>query len=312
MCGNPPQHLRRVRFAMVASARRSKRTFVAAFLAPAAAIYAVFVIWPLMQTFWLSLFKYKGLSANKTFNAPDNYTWLLKEPVFLETLKHNLFLLLVGGLVIMSLSLLIAHAMQGGGWLSRSLRSIFLFPQVISIVVVAVIWQFVYNPSSGLLNAGLDAAGLDHMKTQWIAQKSTALGAVTTTFVWWALGFYVMLFSAGLGAISHEVGEAAQLDGAHGWKRFWKVTWPMLWSVRRIAVTYLISNVLNVFALVFVMTQGGPDRATETMLTFLYQVGFEQSSYGKASAIAVVSFGFALLLCGAAFGLMRKDPEGAT
>lgn len=296
---------------MVASARSSKRAFAFAFLAPATALYALFVLWPLAQTFWLSLFKYRGLSASKTFNAPDNYIWLFKEPVFLETLKHNLFLLLVGGFIIMSLSLLIAHAMQATGWLSRLLRSVFLFPQVISVVVVAVIWQFVYNPSSGLLNAGLDVAGMDHLQTQWIAQKSTALGAVTTTFVWWALGFYVMLFSAGLGAISSEVGEAASLDGAQGWRRFWKVTWPMLWSVRRIAVIYLVSNVLNVFALVYVMTQGGPDRATETILTFLYQVGFEQSSYGKASAIAVASFAFALLLCGGAFLFMRRDPEGA-
>lgn len=296
---------------MVASARSSKRAFVAAFLTPAAALYALFVLWPVAQTFWLSLFKYKGLSSNKSFNAPDNYTWLYREPVFVESLKHGLFLLLVGGFAIMCLSLLLAHAMQSSGWLSRMLRSVFLFPQVISIVVVAVIWQFVYNPASGLLNAGLDASGLAPLKAQWIAQKSTALGAVTTTFVWWALGFYVMLFSAGLGAVSAEVGEAASLDGAQGWKRFWKITWPMLWSIRRIAVIYLISNVLNVFALAFVMTQGGPDRATETILTFLYQVGFEQSSYGKASAIAVISFAFAMLLCGVAFGLMRKDPEAA-
>ena len=75
-------------------------------------------------------------------------------------------------------------------------------------------------------------------------------------------------------------------DGVTGLLRFWRITWPMLWSIRRVAAVYLLSNVLNVFALVFVMTQGGPDRATDTVLTFLYQTGFEQSNYGRASAVA--------------------------
>ena len=147
--------------------------------------------------------------------------------------------------------------------------------------------------------------------TGWIAQSNTALFAVTIAFIWWALGFYVMLFTAGLQSIPNEVTEAAELDGATGWNRFLRITWPMLWSIKRISAIYLLSNVLNVFALVFVMTQGGPDNATQTMLTFLYQTGFEQSHYGRASALAACNFVLALGLSGLLFLFTRRNPEAA-
>jgi N-acetylglucosamine transport system permease protein len=201
--------------------------------------------------------------------------------------------------------------MASTGRLSKVLRSVFLFPQIISVVVVAVIWQFIYNPSHGLLNATIGVFQGGSPKTGWISQSNTALLAVTVAFIWWALGFYVMLFTAGLQSIPSEVTEAAELDGATGWNRFCKVTWPMLWSIKRISAIYLLSNVLNVFALVFVMTQGGPDNATQTMLTFLYQTGFEQSHYGRASALAACNFVLALGLSGVLFFITRRNPEAA-
>ncbi len=290
---------------------RSRTSFVVAFLAPAASIYAIFVLWPLVATFQLSLYRYRGLSASKTWNFPENYKWLFENDLFWRTLKNNAFLLVFGGITILILSLLISHAMASTGRLSKVLRSVFLFPQIISVVVVAVIWQFIYNPSHGLLNATIGLVQSETPKTGWIAQSNTALFAVTIAFIWWALGFYVMLFTAGLQSIPSEVTEAAELDGATGWNRFSRITWPMLWSIKRISAIYLLSNVLNVFALVFVMTQGGPDNATQTMLTFLYQTGFEQSHYGRASALAACNFVLALGLSGLLFFFTRRNPEAA-
>lgn len=291
--------------------QRGRTGFVFAFLAPAVALYSLFVVWPLIQTFQLSVYRYKGLSANKTFNGADNYQWLFVNKVFWLTLKNNAFLLIVGGAAILAISVSLAHAMSHKSKLSQVMRGVFLFPQIISVVVVAVIWQFMYNPNHGLVNATLDRFGMASLKHGWLAEKATSLPAVTLVFVWWALGFYVMLFSAGLQSIPEEIQEAAKLDGANGLRKFWKVTWPMLWSMKRVAGIYLLSMVLNVFALVYVMTSGGPDRATETMLTFLYQTGFEQSNYGRASALATTNFVLALLLSALLFALMRRNPEEA-
>jgi N-acetylglucosamine transport system permease protein len=175
---------------------------------------------------------------------------------------------------------------------------------------VSLLWKFLYHPTIGLINSMLSGLGLGRFAETWLGDKAFALPSVTAAFIWWALGFYVMLFTAGLASIPGEVREAAELDGARGAVRFWKVTWPMLWSVKRVALTYVVINVMNIFALVFLMTRGGdPDRATETTLTYLYEVGFESSKFGHASAIAVANFTLSMILAGAILLLYRRSPE---
>ena len=180
-----------------------------------------------------------------------------------------------------------------------------------SLVVVAIVWQFIYNPSFGLLTSGMNAAGLGKATRAWLGDESTALPAVGVVFVWYIVGFYITLFAAGLRTIPGEVHEAAQLDGAHGLQKFWRVTWPMLWAVKRVAAVYLIVNVLNIFALVYLTTQGGPDRKTEVILTYLYESAFKNNQFGYATAIAVVNFILAMALCGLVLFLYRRNPEAA-
>jgi N-acetylglucosamine transport system permease protein len=206
------------------------------------------------------------------------------------------------------LSLLLAHGMQSNNRAVRALRGLYLFPQVVSLVVVAIIWQFMYNPSYGLLTNATSAVGLIQFEKP-LADSSQALGAVGIAFVWYAVGFYIMLFSAGLKQIPEEVNEAAQLDGSSGWHRFWKVTWPMLWSVKRIAIIYIVINVLNIFALVWVMTEGGPNRATETLLTLLYKAAFKESEFGYGTSVAVANFALAMALAAVLMFVFRKNPE---
>jgi len=206
------------------------------------------------------------------------------------------------------LSILIAHGMQANNRAVRTLRGLYLFPQVVSLVIVAIIWQFMYHPSSGLITKGSETLGITAISKP-LADSNQALAAVGIAFVWYALGFYIMLFSAGLKQIPEEVNEAAELDGSGGWHRFWKVTWPMLWSVKRIATIYIVINVLNIFALVWVMTEGGPNRATETLLTLLYKSAFKESDYGYGTSVAVANFILAMMLAGILMFVFRKNPE---
>lgn len=291
-------------------ARRERALFLVGFLAPACLVYAGFVLYPLLSAIALSAYRWRGVSIRRTFVGLQNYEQLLQDGAFWQSIQNNLWLLLVGGGATLALALLVAHAMTGRGRVAALLRSIFLFPQVVSVVVVAVLWQFIFNPQ-GLLNAGLRGIGLEGLAQAWLGDPSWALPAVGVAFVWYAVGFYVLLFAAGLQSIPQETHEAAELDGALGWRRFVTITWPLLWSVKRVAVVYLTITVMNVFALPFLMTRGGPDRASESILTFLYQTAFEHSQFGYATAVAVGNFVVVMTLSLALLFAFRRDPTEA-
>lgn len=291
--------------------RRGRGLFILAFLSPAALIYALFVLWPLLQAFAFSTYRWSGLSTRRKFIGADNFTKLAGDAAFRKAVQNNLTLLVVGGAFIIALALLVAHAIQARGRMASLVRSIVLFPQMTSLVVVAVLWMFVFNPQFGLLTSLLKAVGLGGWVHTWLGESKTALGSVGVAFVWYALGFYILLFSAGLKSIPAEVGEACSLDGASGWQRFRRVTWPMLWSVKRIAIVHLAITVVNVFTLVWLMTNGGPDRSTETMLTYLYENAFANTQVGYATAIAVANFVLIMALSLAILAAFRRDPTEA-
>jgi N-acetylglucosamine transport system permease protein len=285
--------------------------FIAGFLAPAVVLYGLFVVWPVAEAFAFSMYRWRGVSEHRTFVGLDNFVRLGSDPVFRLSLGHNLIFLCVGGAAIMALGLAIAHAVHGSGRGVRALRGVYLFPQIISGVVVAILWMFIYNPSFGVLNGVLKVLGLEALALDWLGTPRTALPALVVTFVWHGVGFYIMLFSAGLRTIPEEVHEAALLDGVSGVRLFFSITLPMLWAVMRVAMVYVVIGALNVFALVFLMTVGGPDRRTETMLTYLYEQAFKNSEFGYATALAVANFAIVMLLAGLVMALFRRNPQDA-
>jgi len=288
--------------------KRGRGLFILSFLAPAVLIYAGIVVLPLIQSFMYSAYDWRGLSSERTYVGFDNFVKLSHDDVFWRTVRNNLTLFVVGGLIVMALAVGIAHGLQGRGIVAKTLRSVVLFPQMISLVAVAVLWMFVFNPQFGLVTSLLEAVGLGKLTHTWLGEPATALPSVGVAFAWYAVGFYIMLFAAALKAIPADVMEASELDGAVGLRRFWKVTWPMLWSVKRIAVVHYAITVVNIFALVLLMTQGGPDRATEMMLTYLYERAFSDSQLGYATAIAVANFVVVMLLAVGILLAFRRNP----
>lgn len=291
--------------------QKGRGLFIVSFLAPAVLLYGVFVIWPLLQAFVLSTYRWRGVSLHKKFVGMENFAKLSHDEAFAKAVRNNLTLLVVGGFVIMVLAVALAHAMQGKGKLAGALRSVILLPQMVSLVVVAIMWMFIFNPQFGLLTSGLNAVGLGGWVHTWLGDPKTALPSVGTAFAWYALGFYAMLFATALRSLPEETSEAAELDGAVGFTRFWKVTWPMLWSVKRIAVVHLTITVVNVFSLVYLMTRGGPNRATEVLLTYLYENAFTNSQFGYATAIAVANFLIVMVLSLLILAFFRRDPQEA-
>lgn len=289
--------------------KRGRGLFIVSFLAPAVLIYTGVVIYPLIQSFALSTYQWRGLSNRKTYVGAGNFVKLAHDDIFWKAVRNNISLLVVGGIIILAIAVSVAHGIQGNSRLSKTLRSIVLFPQMISLVAVSILWLFILNPEFGLVTSFLNAVGLKGLVHTWLGESQTALPSVGVAFAWYAVGFYIMLFAAGLKSIPADIYEASALDGAVGLRRFWKVTWPMLWSVKRIAVVHLAITVVNVFALVYLMTQGGPDHSTEVMLTYLYSNAFQYSQFGYATAIAVANFVIVMLIAVAILMAFRRDPS---
>ncbi len=291
--------------------KRGKGLFVLSFLTPAVLLYGLFVVWPLIQAFQISFYRWHGVSARKKFVGLENYANLMKDTAFHKALTNNLLLLVIGGVITLALAILVAHALNQRTTIAKCLRWFILTPQMLSLVVVAILWMFIYNPSFGLVTSGMKILGLGNLVHTWLGESKTALPAVGIAFIWYAAGFYILLFSAALKGIPEEVTEAAELDGARGMNRFVKVTWPLLWSIKRVAIVHLTITVMNVFVLVYVMTNGGPDRATETLLTYLYQSAFTNSEYGYATAIAVANFAVVMVISLLILLAFRRNPEGS-
>ena len=290
--------------------KKSRALFVGLYLSPALLCYIVLVIWPLIQAFQFSLYRWSGLSNRATYIGLQNFQKLIHDHHFGNAFRHNLWILVIGGSCIVALSLMVAHLLAGTRHLNRLLRGVILFPQMMSLTVVAILWLFIYNFQSGLLNGSLKLLHLKGLRHTWLANPHYALAAVTVAFAWYAVGFYAMIFSAGISGIPAEVFEAANLDGATGWRKFRFVTWDNLWSVKRIVGVHLTITVLNVFSLVYLM-EGQGDRKTDVLLTYMYENAFQDSRLGYATAIAVANFIAAMIFSFAILKIVGRDPTEA-
>jgi N-acetylglucosamine transport system permease protein len=268
-----------------------KYRLIIPFLAPSLLLYAVFVLYPYIQAFWISLHQWRGVSANKKYIGLDNYRKLADDDNFWNALRHNGEMLIVLPIFTIGFAMLFAALFVQGGKGVRGAnfyRVVFFFPQVISVVIVGILWQYIYNPNSGLVNGFLEAVGLDSLTRSWLGDVSTALWAVAAVIVWQAVGFYMVLFVAGMQSIPIDYYEAARLDGASRFAQFRDVTLPLLWENIRVAVVYIAIAALDLFTIIQVMTEGKPQRSTDVVARYMYEQAFKNSQFGYASAIGVV------------------------
>ena len=292
--------------------RHGRRRFLLGALVPALVLHAVFVLSPYAQAFWLSLTDWTGVAGQARFVGADNYARLGGDALFLDALRNNAVMLAVVPAVTIAVGLFLASMLHRGGPRSRSGRAyqiVYFFPQLLSLVVVAVLWSFVYNPNTGLLNSGLRAVGLGPLARSWLAEPNLALVAVMAVLVWSSVGFYVVLFSAAIDAIPRDLFEAAVLDGAGGWTTFRRVTLPLVRETVQVAFVYLGIAALDAFAVVQVMTvgPGGPDGATEVIGLSLYRNAFTYGKFGYASAMGVALFFATLTLAVFALRSGRRE-----
>lgn len=267
-----------------------ERMRVPVFLLPALAVYAAFVLVPIVTSFFFSTLDWQGVGKQYTFVGLRNFRELLGDPVFWKSLRNNLTLVVASlGTQLplgLGLALLLNTPIRG----VRLFRTIYFLPLLMSTVAVGILWTSIYNPAFGVLNSLLAAVGLGHWQRGWLGEESTALWAVIATICWQFTPFYMILFRAALMNIPEELYEAARIDGCAGWQLFRYITVPLLRGTIRTAALLSLIGSLKYFDLVFIMTGGGPNHATELMATYMYSQAFWRFRMGYASAIAVMLF----------------------
>ncbi|MEZ0068336.1 N-acetylglucosamine transport system permease protein [Streptacidiphilus sp. MAP12-20] len=286
------------------------------FLAGPLALYGVFVLSPFAQAFWLSLTSWSGYTAAQPFVGLANYKALMSDPAFWQALEHNGLLLAVVPVATIILGLFFAGVLNvgasagrvGGVRGSSVYQKLYFLPHVLPVVIVAVLWQFLYNPQLGLVNSGLDRLGLGSLKQTWLGDPAVALWSLAAIMLWTGTGFYVVLFSAAMQSIPRELYEAADLDGAGRLGTMWRITLPLLRETVQVSWIYLGIGALDAFALFQVLLpDGGPNDSTNVVSQYLYQTAFQNGQMGYASAIGVVLCLLTLLLAGATFLLSRRE-----
>ena len=275
---------------------RSERWKWAAFLAPALAVYAVFLIYPVVQSGVLSFSSWAGPGRPSVPVGLANYRELFGDPIFWRALGNTAVLLVVSVVIQLpiglGLALIVTSARRG----RRFWRGVFFIPTLMSTVAVAILWRFVYSPDYGIINGFLRAVGLGELAQGWLGQTSTALAAVIGANVWQWAPFYMIIYIAALVGLDHEVYEAAALDGADGWQKFWYITLPLLRPVLFTTSILSLAGSIKAFDLVYIMTDGGPSNSTELLATYMFRQGFTNYRLGYASAIAMVMFLITLVL----------------
>lgn len=296
-----------------------KYRFIVAFLVPPLLLYGIFVLSPYAQTFYIALTDWQGVSADMSFIGLENFVRLVQDADFWNALKHNGLLLLIVPAGTILLALFFAFMLNLGGRRggpavqgvrgAELYRVVYFFPQVLSIAIIAILWQFIYNPRSGLLNGVLEVLGLGFLRQTWLGDPSVALWAVMAVLIWSGVGFYVVLFNAAIQAIPRDLFEAALLDGAGRLATFRRITLPLLWDSVQVAFVYLGIIALDAFALVQIMTfgPGGPDDSTMVTGYYLYENAFEYARFGYATAIGVAMFFLTLTLAVLALRVSRRE-----
>ena len=289
-----------------ATARRTRRQVrgtlpvLVLFLPPALLLFTVFVILPMGEAAWYSFYNWNGYGLPTQWVGTRNYELVFSNGAFRQALINNGLIILISILIQVPLALwlatMVTHRITG----AVTFRLLFFLPYVLADVAAGMIWRFVYDGQFGLVAGIFGVFGMD--APFWLADRQVAFSAVLGVIVWKYFGFHMMLFVAGLQAIDKSVLEAADIDGASGWQKFFRVTLPLLGSTVRLSVFFAVVGSLQLFDMIMPLTGGGPSNATQTMVTFLYTFGVMRMQVGFGSAVGVVLFIVCITL---AFGYKR-------
>ena len=289
--------------------QRLRETLTAwGFLTPAAAHLAVFSFAPILFALYLSVHRWSLGESAKPFVGLENFGRVLRDPLVWISLR-NTVLFTVQVPITMAIALGLALLLRRHSLISRIARTAFFLPYVSSVVAIALVWQWLYHADFGALNWALSALGLGPV--DWLGNPRTALAAVMVVSIWTQVGYQMVVFLAGLQGIPDAYLDAARVDGANAWRRFWRVTFPLLKPVTLFVLVTGIIGSFQVFTTVYVLTDGGPLHATDVLAYRIYQSAWGLSQFGSASALSLLLFAILFWVTWTQFKLLGKRVEYA-
>ncbi|MER7970359.1 sugar ABC transporter permease [Streptomyces sp. NPDC005840] len=272
---------------------RRTRDSYALFLLPGVIAFLLVVVGPFLMNTGVSFTEWQGIGTPR-WTGLANYRELLDDSEFWASFRHSLFMVVAMAAVPTAIGLVLAAALfdyvakHVGARAAAVLRACFYLPQVLPIAVAGIVWSWILAPDDGSLNALLGAVGLGSWQQDWLGDPDLALYSVMAVMVWVQIGFPLVVFMAGLQRVDPQLYEAAELDGAGWWRRFWHITLPQIRPETYVVLTWCTIAALKVFGAVYVLTKGGPGGATDVPSYFSFATFFEKTQVGYGAAISTV------------------------
>jgi multiple sugar transport system permease protein len=292
--------------------QRAQLPFLLTAMLPLGAVWLIFWLYPLLVGLWGSFTDWRGFVAEQPFIGVDNYIELFGDGLFRRSLQNSLLFTLMYVPLALTLALGVALLVEASGRLRPLFRTLYFMPFITSVTATALIWAWLYQPAFGLFNQLLALVGLPEQR--FLRAPEQALPSIVGYQLWKELGFNMVLFIAGLGAIDRSYYEAARVDGANRWQIFWRITLPLLQPT---LVLLLLTNViwsLQVFGPIFIMSSsavndppGGPLNSTITVAVYQWQMAFRQLRLGYGAAVGTVVFTITLVVILLQSRLLRRD-----
>lgn len=269
------------------------------FILPAVLGTLIFIVIPVIFSFSLSFVNWDLLSP-MSFAGLNNYREVLTDSSFLQVLINTFVFAISTSVFAVIIPLVLACILNNKIRGSNFYKTAYFLPFITPMIVIAIVWQWIFDPNIGLLNQ------LFHLNIKWLYDARFAMPALITVSVWKLIGYNMIIFLSGLSTINQELLEAAKIDGANTWQTFKNVTLPLLSPTIFFVIVITTISSFQVFDLIYIMTEGGPDNSTMVMVYSIYKYAFEFFDIGKASAIAYILFAIIFVLVLAQWKLRKK------
>ena len=278
---------------------------------PALIVLGIFVYMPLVSNVINSFHSFTLSSTTKDFVGLANYKQLLTDKTILISLKNNVLYAVISIIIQVGGGLVLAAVLEDVAFRRSApiFRSIYFIPTILSMTVVCLLFEFIYNPQMGLLNSFLELVGLDNLAKVWLGTKKTAMYAVIAVSQWQSVGYVAMLFIVAIQKIPKELYEAAEVDGASKLQRFFSITVPQVRQMFFVTMVLTVVGAFTVFNEPYILTGGGPGTATMVLSLHMYQTGFVKNNMGYASAIAMLIFVITAILSSVQFMTYGTEKE---
>ena len=283
--------------------KKGRGRFIFFCLAPAVFLFAIFMIYPTIGVFRMSMYKWGGYTSEKTFVGLDNFKTLFQSDKFYQAFQNTVLLIIVVTICTFAFSLIFAAILTREKIKGQNFfRIIFYIPNILSVLVISAIFSEIYDPNQGLLNSFLNLfRGADGAENPilWLGSQKIVIYSIVIAMIWQAIGYYMVMYMASMANVPESLYESASLEGAGKIKQFFSITLPLIWTNIRTTLTFFIISTINMsFLFVKAMTNGGPDGASNVFLSYMYQEAYTNSSYGYGMAIGSVVFIFSFALAG--------------